>query len=230
MFQTSNIVCQNVHLTDDLKIGLEYDRFNGLLNIFVKNIGNNNQLPSHINILSNQSNDYDLTVNKNEYLYNSSEDDEQDIENEITDLSYRDEYEPKICIELSNIYVYDLFDENENDLCQTVITSPPLLFSSSLSTSSSSSCFDEQTTDNDDGYSTHSLDDIDHHHHHQEQQQQEQSISILPSKLIIPFVPYQHHYYPEEYVSSIRRLIEQLMWLSPFKKTVKQMMINHLFH
>ncbi len=145
-----------------------------------------------------------------------------DLENKIDDISYREEDEPKICIEISNIYVYDLFDDNENDLCQTMITSP-LLLSSSLS-SSSSSCFDEQTTDNDDGYSTHSLDDI-------EQQQQPQSISIPSSKLIIPFVSYQHDYYhPEEYVSSIHRLVEQVMWLNPFKKTVKQMMINHLFH
>ena len=108
----------------------------------------------------------------------------------------KEEDEPKICIELSNIYVYDLIDENENNLFQTMITS-----------SSSSSCFDELSIDNDDGYSTHSHDDI-------EQQ---------PSKSI---VPYQHHYY----VSSIHRLIEELIWLNPFKKTVKQMMNNALFH
>jgi len=140
-----------------------------------------------------------------------------DLKDEITDISYRERDEPKICIELSNIYVYDLYDENENDLCQTMITSSPL----SSSSSSSSSCFDEQTTDNDDGYSTHSLDDI---------EQQQQSISIPLSKFILPFVPYQHHYYSEEYVPSIRRLIEQIMWLNPFKKTIKQMMINHLFN
>lgn len=142
-----------------------------------------------------------------------------DLKNEINDISsYREEDdEPKIYIEISNIYVYDIFDENENDLCQTMITSSPLLFSSS-----SSSCSDEQTTDNDDGYSTHSLDDI---------EQQQQSISLSSSKLIIPFVSYQqYHYYPEEYISSIHRLIEKVLWLSPFKKTVKQMMINHLFH
>jgi hypothetical protein len=140
-----------------------------------------------------------------------------DLRDEITDVSYRDEEdEPKICIELSNIYVYDLYDdENENNLCQTMITSSP------LSSSVSSSCFDEHTIDNDDGYSTHSLDDI--------EQQQQQSISIPSSKFLVPFVPYQHHYYSEEYVSSIHRLIEQVIWLSPFKKTVKQMMINHLF-
>jgi hypothetical protein len=142
-----------------------------------------------------------------------------DQEDEITYVSYRvDDDEPKICIELSNIYVYDLLDENENDLPQTVITSSPsLLFSSS---SSSSSCFDEQTTDNDDGYSTHSLDDID---------QQQQSIMIPTSKMIVPSFSYQHHYYSEEHVSPIRRLIEEMVWLSPFKKTLKQMMINHLF-
>jgi hypothetical protein len=126
-----------------------------------------------------------------------------DLKHEIIDVSYGEDDEPKICIELSNIYVYDVFDENENDLCQTMIRS-----------SSSSSCFDEQTTDNDDGYSTHSLDDTEQHQ----------------SKLIIPFVSYQPHDYSEVYVSSIHRLIEQVMWLSPFKKTVKQMMVNHLFN
>jgi hypothetical protein len=101
-----------------------------------------------------------------------------------------------------------------------MITSSSLLFSSSSSTSSSS-CFDEQTIDNDDGYSTHSLDDI--------EQQQQQLISITSSKLIMPFVPYQpYSYSSEEYLSSIHRLMAQVMWLSPFKKTLKQMMINHL--
>jgi len=63
MFQTSNIVCQSVNLTDKLKIGLEYDIHRDLLNIFVKNI----ELPSHINILSHQYKDYELTLNNNEY-------------------------------------------------------------------------------------------------------------------------------------------------------------------
>ncbi|CAF2754961.1 unnamed protein product [Rotaria sp. Silwood2] len=221
MFQTSNIVCQDVYLTDDFKIGLEYDNHRGLLNILLKNKDNNIELPSHINILSNQDQEYELTLkNKNEYFLSSTRL-QQDLENEITNITYREEDEPKICIELSNIYVYDLFDENENDhdLCQTMITSSPLLLSSSLS--SSSSCFDEPTIDNDDGYSTHSLDDIEQH--------QQQSISMLPSKEIIPFKSYQFPYYIEEYVSSICRLIEQLIWLSPFKKIVKQMMNNHLF-
>ena len=48
MFQTSNFVCQSINLTDELKIGLEYDTQSGLLNIFVKNI----ELPSRINVLS----------------------------------------------------------------------------------------------------------------------------------------------------------------------------------
>ncbi len=61
----SNIVCQSVHLTDQLKIGLEYDMHRGLLNIFVKNNGNNIEFPSQINILSNQYKDY-------EYLLSSS--------------------------------------------------------------------------------------------------------------------------------------------------------------
>jgi hypothetical protein len=65
MFQTSNLVCQNVNLTDELKIGLEYDIHNGLLNVIVKNTGNNIQFPSQINILSNENKDF-------EYLSNSS--------------------------------------------------------------------------------------------------------------------------------------------------------------
>ncbi|UJR31033.1 hypothetical protein I4U23_018543 [Adineta vaga] len=221
MLQTSNVICQSVHLTDELKIGLEYDRSQGLLNIFVKNTGQQNQYPSQINILSNENKDY---------LVQSSQIQQRDIQNEITDLSFRDEDEPKICIELSNIYVYDIFDENENDLCQTMITSPTFLLPPSVpspcssSSSSSSSCFDEQTSDNDDGYSTHSLDDTEHH-----QEQQQLSLSIPSSKLIMPFVSYQHNYYLEESVSSIHRLMEQVMWLSPFKTTVKQLMINHLF-
>jgi hypothetical protein len=67
-FQTSNVV----HLTDELKICLEYDSHRGLLNIFLKNTDNNIQLPSHINILSNQSKECELTLDNNEYLLSSS--------------------------------------------------------------------------------------------------------------------------------------------------------------
>jgi hypothetical protein len=128
--------------------------------------------------------------------------------------------EPKICYEISAIYFYDIIDENENieqiDFSQTMITS---------SSSSSSSSFDEQTTDNDDGYSTHSLDDI------EQQQQQQLSLVIPSSKLMIPSFSSLHHhsYYSEQYVSPIRRLIEQLTWLSPFKKTMQEMMMNEMF-
>jgi hypothetical protein len=59
MFQTSNVVCQSVNLTDELKIGLEYDIHRGLLNIFVKSTDSNIEFPSQINILSNRSKDYD---------------------------------------------------------------------------------------------------------------------------------------------------------------------------
>jgi len=55
MLQTSNIIWQSVNLTDEVKINLEYDIHRGLLNIFVKNIGDNNKLPCHINVLSNRS-------------------------------------------------------------------------------------------------------------------------------------------------------------------------------
>jgi len=88
------------------------------------------------------------------------------------------------------------------------------------SSSSSSSCFDEQTLDNDDGYSTHSHDDI---------EQQQLSLVIPSPKFLLPSYPSSHRYYSEQYVSSIRRLIEQLTWLNPFKKTIQQMMMNHRF-
>lgn len=101
-----------------------------------------------------------------------------------------------------------------------MITSSPLVFSSPLS--SSSSYFDEPTIDNDDGYSTHSLDDTEQH--------QQQSISIPRSKMIIPFVSYQYSYSIEQNISPVRRFIEQIMWLSPFKKIIKRMMNTHLFH
>ncbi|CAF1005490.1 unnamed protein product [Adineta ricciae] len=209
MLQTSNLICRSIQLTDELKIGVEYDCSHGLLNIFVKNTGHQSHYPSQINLHSNENKDY---------LLQSSQIQERDIENEITDLSFRDDDdEPKICIEVSNIYVYDIFDENENNLCETMVAS-------SLS-SSTSSCFDEQTSDNDDGYSTHSLDDTEH----QQQQHQPCPMPLHSSKLIIPFVSSQHDYYLEECVSPIRRLIEQTMWLSPFKMVIKQMMINHLY-
>lgn len=128
-----------------------------------------------------------------------------DINDQITDLvSFGENVQPKICIELSNIYVYDLDDENEIDL-----TSPEVFL---FSSSSSSSCFDDQTTDNDDGYSTHSLDDIDQH----------DARTIPSSKLIQPFVSYQSHF-SEDYLSSIARLIDRMMWFNPFRKIVKQM-------
>jgi hypothetical protein len=123
--------------------------------------------------------------------------------------------EPKICYEISTTYVYDIIDDNENtdqiDLNQTMIIS-----------SSSSLCFDEQTTDNDDGYSTHSLDDT---------EQQQLSLAIPSSKLIVPsFLSQHHYYYSEQSISPIRRLIGQLTWLSPFKKTIQETMMNHIFY
>jgi len=201
MLQTSNIVWQSVSLTDEVKINLEYDIHRGLLNIFVKNIGNNNKLPCHINVLSNRSEECEFISN---FLTPS------EIQQDLTDN------EPKIFYEISTTYVYDIIDENENlaqiDFSQTMI---PL--------SSSSSCFDEQTLDNDDGYSTHSLDDIE-----QQQQQQQLSLVIPSSKLIISLFS-SPYYYSEQYVSPIRRLIEQLTLLNPFKKTIQDMMMNHIF-
>lgn len=183
MLQTSNIIWKNVSLTDEIKINLEYDIHRGLLNIFVKNIGgddnNNNKLPSHINVISNESSF-------------------EQISND----------EPQICYEISTTYVYDIIDTNENieeiDFSQTRFT----LLSSSSS----------YTTDNDDGYSTHSFDDIEHQH-------QQLSLVIPPSKLTS-----SSYYYSEQYVSPIRRIIEQMTWLNPFKRTVQEMMMmNHMF-
>ena len=121
--------------------------------------------------------------------------------------------EPTICIEVSNIYVYDFDEENESELCQTVIAS-----------SSASSCFDDHTSDNDDGYSTHSLDDT------EQTLPSPSSLSIPSCKLIVPFFDdARRRGQAQEDTSSIRRLIDQVMWLSPFKKTVRGMMINHRF-
>ena len=125
--------------------------------------------------------------------------------------------EPKIFYEISTTYVYDIITvENENiqqiDFSQTRIAS----------SSSSSFSFDEPTTDNDDGYSTHSLDDT---------EPQQQSLAIPSSKLIVPSYSFQqHYYYSDQYGSPIRRLIEQLTWLSPFRKTMQDMMMNYIFN
>lgn len=148
---------------------------------------------------------------------------------QITDVIYwqEEEDEPKICIELSNIYVYDIDeeeegeeDENENNYCERMITSSSsCLYPSSIS--SSSSCFDDQTIDNDDGYSTHSLDDT----------EQQQSLSILPSKFLLPVISYQHedNANSRDCRSSLQRLIEETVWLNPFRQPIKQMIRFHQF-
>ena len=92
------------------------------------------------------------------------------------------------------------------------------------SSSSSPSLFDEQTMDRDDGYSTHSLDDI-------EQQRTQQSLVIPSLKLMVPFFLggyYYDDYYSEQYASPVHQLIERLIWLSPFKKTMQRMMMNQI--
>ncbi|CAF2072099.1 unnamed protein product [Rotaria magnacalcarata] len=213
ILQTSNIVWQTVNLTDELKINLEYDIHNGLLNIFVKNTSNTDKLPCRINVLSKHSQECELLSNSTDNLSASSQ-----LPQDLTEMiSDNDDNEPNICYEISTLYYYDIIDENENvehiDLSQTMITS------------SSSSCFDEQTTDNDDGYSTHSLDDIEQHHHYH------QSLAIPSSKLVVPsFTSPYDYYYSEQYVSPVRQLIEQLTWLNPFKKTMQKMMMNHMFY
>ena len=60
MTQTSNVVQQSVNLADELKINLEYDIDQHLLNVFVQNISDSGKLPSQINVLSKQSNEYEL--------------------------------------------------------------------------------------------------------------------------------------------------------------------------
>lgn len=69
MLSTSNIIYQNVYLTDDFKIDLEYDNHRGLLNISLKNT----ELLSHINILSNESKEYELKLKNNDYSPDSIE-------------------------------------------------------------------------------------------------------------------------------------------------------------
>ena len=122
----------------------------------------------------------------------------------------------KICYEISTIYVYDIIDEYKS-IDQIDYNQAMVPFYSS---SSSPSSFDEQTVDKDDGYSTHSLDDI--------EQQQTQQLLVIPSlKLMVPVFLGQHYYdnyYCEQYASPIHQLIERLIWISPFKKTMQKMM------
>jgi len=66
-FPQTNLICQSVNLTDDLKIGLQYDIQQGLLNIFVNNSHTNTLQSSQINIHSNP-----YETNSNNYLFNSS--------------------------------------------------------------------------------------------------------------------------------------------------------------
>jgi len=73
ILQTSNIIWQSISLTDEVKINLEYDIHYGLLNIFINNIGDNNKLPCHINVLSNRSEECEVISNSKPNLLNSSE-------------------------------------------------------------------------------------------------------------------------------------------------------------
>lgn len=135
MLQTSNIVWQNVNLTDEVKLNLQYDTHSGLLNIFVKNNDNEKKIPCHINIPSCQTKQEPIQL-----LPETQRDNNED--------------NLEILYELSTIYTYDI--NEEKDLSEII---SPL-----SSSSTSSSCFDEQTLDNDDdGYSTHSSDDCEQH-------------------------------------------------------------------
>lgn len=192
ILHTSNVVCQSVYLTDDVKINLQYDIQQGLLNIFVKNIGENRQLPCHINVLSDRSDT--IQSSPSNLLLDSPE---------------------VICYEISTTYSYDLTYEDDDlheiDLNQTMLVS------------SSCSCSDVQTLDNDDGYSTHSHDDTDPPLSIVAQQQL--SLMIPPVKSLRPWLCFSS----EQYVLSVRRLIKQLTWSNPLKKTIEQMMINEIF-
>ena len=126
--------------------------------------------------------------------------------------------EPMICYEISTTYSYDLTPEDE-DL-------PEIDFNQTMIISSSSSCSDVQTLDNDDGYSTHSHDDTES----TQQQQQQLSLMIPPVKSLRPSFSFSsHHSTCEQYVLSVRRLIEHMTWFNPLKKTIQQMMINEIF-
>jgi len=217
MLQTSNIVFQTVDLTDGLKIGLEYDLHGGALNIFVKNTGDQMDLPCQINILSNRPEQYEeSSIDENDsFDYQTDIDDEHD---KTLDVISRDDDEPLICVEITNIFVYDIIDDNETELNETIVAS-----SSSSSCTASLLCFDDHTTDNDDGYSTHSSNDMEH------SQRQQLSLSLSPCKTLMP-ISFDDHSHADELLS-IRRLIERLIWLSPFKKTVRQMMFDsYLFN
>lgn len=227
----SNLIRESVHVTDDLHIGLQYDRRRGLLDIFVKNVDPRSACPLQINVLTDDHRPAASAIQSGScradsidgYHSNSIVLSPDDTHTSMHDLSYGDEDEPQICIELSTIYVYDVVDENTNELCQASITSPTtlLLASPALSSSSSSSCYDEQTSDNDDGYSTHSLDDT---------ELQPSSPLSSSSKSIVPFVPSRLRLSGEPSVSSIRRLVERVMWRSPFRRTVTEMMLKRVFH
>lgn len=66
-FPQTNFICQSVNLTDDLKIGLQYDIQQGLLDIFVNNSNINTLQSSQINIHSNP-----YETKSTNYLLNSS--------------------------------------------------------------------------------------------------------------------------------------------------------------
>lgn len=74
MLQTSSIIFQTVHLTDELKIALEYDIEDGLLNVFVKNTGDERRLPCQINVLSSRHEPCESTwTDEDDYQFSSSE-------------------------------------------------------------------------------------------------------------------------------------------------------------
>lgn len=133
-------------------------------------------------------------------------------------MSSRDDEddEPLIYIEVSNVYFYDYYPENETDVCRTSIAS---------SLCSSLSYCDEPCTDNDDGYSTHSMDDIEQTH---------SSLSLSSCKTIVPLSDkslFSLNRFDDifEEIWPLRRLIEQIIFTNPFKQTIRRMMINHFF-
>ena len=217
-------------MTDDLNITLEYQLTNGLLNIFVKSIGDSHSFPRQINVLSDDDDDDDGEKETSDNCCFGSGtdrmsrfyrlkidflllDDHDKIVEPVPRVDYSDE--PVICIEVTNIYVYDLYEENEIDLQQTALAS---------SLYSSSSYCDEPSTDNDDGYSTHSLDDTEQTTH---------SLSMMSScRMLVPIsdcsLNFVRHEQVEE-ISILRRWIEQSILTNPLRKTIRQMMINPVF-
>lgn len=172
IISSSTILYRNIDLTDQIKLHLEYDRHRHTLNMFVDSTDSQLEppVPNQINVFVNTA---DLSVGP---------------------FSSPDDNQVKIFYELSTIYTYDEFENDE------IIDN---------SNSTLLSCCDELTTiDHDDGYSTHSSDDNEHPY------------SLIPtSKSLLSFD--SSDFYPtfvrhliEQTISlnPLRKIIEKMMF------------------